>query len=172
MINLKGDHALDIRILDLEKMRRSWSWFRTAVCDLEKFIRLTSLTTAEYAELVHHYSRQLSPAHRTKLINMINRRIAERLPGTDLNIPVTYLNSSCERFKNHNDCGPARWHFLIPAFLRFSSMINAYSKNKKKGRKTDDPVRDDGKSHGSFHETFSLKPGCSCGRAGKTWEEE
>jgi hypothetical protein len=172
MINLKSDHTFDIRILDLEKMRRSWSWFRTAVCDLEKFIVLTFLTPAEQSELVHHYSRQLSPAHRTKLIHMINTRIAERWPGRAPNIPVTHLNGSCETFKKTGDRGPATWHFLIPAFLGFSSMINAYSRNKKKERKTDDPVRDAGKSHGSLHETFSLKPGCSCGRAGKTREKE
>jgi len=120
MIKLEKDGAFDMRILDLEKMRRSWSWLRTAVCDLEKFIRLSySLTTAEHAELVHHYARRLGPAHRAKLIEMINERIARRLPGKGVRVPVTHLINSCDTSKRNDGRAPAIWHFLFPAFLRF-----------------------------------------------------
>jgi hypothetical protein len=111
-----------MRILDLEKMRRSWSWRRTAVCDLEKFIRLTyTLTTAEHAELVHHYARHLNPSHRAKLIEMINEWIARRWPVKGVGVPVAHLSDSCDTSKQNGGRMPAIWHFLFPSFLRFSS---------------------------------------------------
>ena len=121
MIKLEKEDAFDMRILDLEKMRRSWSWLRTAVCDLEKFIRLSyTLTTAEHAELVHHYARHLSPAHRAKLIEMINEWIARRWPVNGVGVPVAHLSDSCDTSKQNDGQTPAIWHFLFPSFLRFS----------------------------------------------------
>lgn len=121
MIKLGEDDAIDMRILDLEKMRRSWSWLRTAVCDLEKFIRLTqTLTAAEHTELVHHYAKHLSPAHRTKLVAMINERIARRWPVKGKGAPVIHLNDSCDTPRQNGSLAPALWHFLFPSFFRFS----------------------------------------------------
>ena len=119
MIKLEKEDAFDMRILDLEKMRRSWSWLRTAVCDLEKFIRLSyTLTTAEHAELVHHYVRHLSPAHRAKLTVRINERIAHRWPVNGVRAPVIHLSDSGDPSKQHGGPAPAIWHFLFPPFFR------------------------------------------------------
>ena len=121
MIKLEEGDTFDIRILDLEKMRRSWSWLRTAVCDLEKFIRLTpTLTTVEHTELVRHYARYLSPAHRTKLVVMINEHIARRWPVKGVGVPVIYLSDSRDTSKQNGGQAPAIWHFLIPPLFRFS----------------------------------------------------
>ena len=93
MIRLEEDDTFDIHILDLEKMRRSWSRVRTIVCDLEKFIRHSpTLTTAEHTELVRQYLQYLSPARRTKLVAMINQRIARRWPVKGDVVPVINLN--------------------------------------------------------------------------------
>jgi len=93
MVKLGEDDALDIRILDLEQMRRDWRRVRTIVCDLEKFIRHSpTLTPAEHAELVRHYMRSLSPAHRTKLVALINRRIAREWRVKDGTAPIIHLN--------------------------------------------------------------------------------
>lgn len=124
MIKLGEGDAFDMRILDLEKMRRSWSWLRTAVCDLEKFIRYTpTLTTAEHTEIVHHYARQLTPAHRAKLVWMINERIARRWPGgwpvKGVGVPVIHLIDSIDTSKQNGGQAPAIWHFLSPSFLKF-----------------------------------------------------
>jgi hypothetical protein len=119
MIKLEKEDAFDMRILDLEKMRRSWSWSRTAVCDLEKFIRLShTLTTAENAELVRHYARHLSPTHRTKLTVMINERIAHRWPVKGVGTPVIHLSDLGDLSKQHGGPTPAIWHFLFPPFFR------------------------------------------------------
>ena len=93
MVKLDAEDAFDIRILDLEKMRRSWSRVRTVVCDLEKFIRHSpTLTTAEHAELVRHYARHSSPTHRKKLVAMINQRIARKWPVKGGGAPVIHLD--------------------------------------------------------------------------------
>ncbi len=122
LIKVEKEDAFDMRIIDLEKMRRSWSWLRTAVCDLEKFIRLTyPLTTAERAELVRHYARHLRPSHRAKLIQMINERIAQRWPAEGVGVPVIYLSDLGGNSEQNGGRAPALWHFLCPSFLRFSS---------------------------------------------------
>ena len=129
MIKLGEDDAFDIRFLDLEKMRRSWSWLRTAVCDLEKFIRLTStLTTVEHNELVRHYARYLSSARRTKLVAMINERIARRWPVKGVGVPVIHLRDSRDTSKQNGGQAPAIWHFLFPPLFRaFPKRWNASS---------------------------------------------
>jgi hypothetical protein len=121
MIKLGEDDVFEMRILDLEKMRRSWSWLRTAVCDLEKFIRLSyTLTTGEHAELVRHYAQYLSPAHRTKLVVMINERITARWPVKDGGVPVIHLSDSRDISKQNGGQKPAIWYFLFPPLFRFS----------------------------------------------------
>jgi hypothetical protein len=121
MIKMEKEDTFDIRILDLEKMRRSWSWPRTAVCDLEKFILLTSaLAAAEHAELVHHYTRRLSSAHRASLIEMINERIARRLPGKGVRVPVSHVVDPYAASKGNGGLSPAIWHFHFPSFLGYS----------------------------------------------------
>jgi len=121
MIKLGEGDTFDMRILDLEKMRRSWSWLRTAVCDLEKFIRLTpALTTVERTELVRHYARHLSPAHRTKLVVMINEHIVSRWPVKGAGVPVVHLIDSRDTSKKNGGEGPATWYFLSPPLFRFS----------------------------------------------------
>jgi hypothetical protein len=121
MIKLEKEDAFDMRILDLEKMRRSWSWLRTAVCDLEKLILLTpTLTKVEHTELVHHYARHLSPAHRAKLIEMINEWIARRWLAKGVGVPVIHLSDSCDTSKQKADLAPAIWHFHFPSFLKYS----------------------------------------------------
>ena len=93
MVKLGEDDAFDIRILDLEQMRRSWSRVRTTVCDLEKFVRYTpTLTPAEHAELVRHYMRYLSPANRRKLVTLINQRIAREWRVKGGAVPIIHLN--------------------------------------------------------------------------------
>ena len=93
MVKLGEDDAFDIRILDLEQMRRSWSRVRTIVCDLEKFVRYTpTLTPAEHAELVRHYMRYLSPANRRKLVTLINQRIAREWRVKGGAVPIIHLN--------------------------------------------------------------------------------
>ena len=100
MIKLEKDDAFDMRILDLEKMRQSWSWLRTAVCDLEKLIRLTpTLTTVEHIELVRHYARYLTPAYERKLALMINERITRRWPAKSVGVPAIRLSDSCDTSK-------------------------------------------------------------------------
>ena len=120
MIKLGEGDTFDMRILDLEKMRRSWSWLRTAVCDLEKFIRLTpTLTPVEHTELVRHYARYLSPSHRRKLMVMINEHIARRWPVKDVGVPVIHLIDSRDTSKQDGGQRPAIWHFLFPPFSDF-----------------------------------------------------
>ncbi len=121
MIKLKNEDAFDMRILDLEKMRRSWSWLRTAVCDLGKLILLTpTLTKVEHTELVGHYSSHLSPGHKRKLIMTINEWIARRWPAKSVVIPAIHLNDSCDTPKQKTYQTPAIWHFIFPSFLRYS----------------------------------------------------
>jgi hypothetical protein len=123
MIKLEEDDPFAIRFLDLEKMRRSWSWLRTAVCDLEKFVRLTpTLTTIEHTELVHHYARHLSPAHRTKLVAMINEHIARKWRVKGVGVPLIHLSDSRDTSKQNGGQLPATWHFLFPPLFRFSLM--------------------------------------------------
>jgi hypothetical protein len=79
MVKLGDDNSLDIRILDLEKMKRSWLQIRTAVCDLERFIRHTpTLTNADHAEVVRHYARYMGRAERGRLVAMINQRLVRK----------------------------------------------------------------------------------------------
>ncbi len=121
MIKLGEDDTFDMRFLDLEKMRRSWSWLRTAVCDLEKFIRLTpTLTAVEHAELVRHYARYLRPAQQRKLVVMINEHIARRWPLKGVGVPVIHLSDSRDTSKQNGGQVPAIWHFLSPPLFRFS----------------------------------------------------
>jgi hypothetical protein len=121
MIKLKENATFDMRILDHEKMRKSWSWLRTAVCDLEKFIRFTpALTTAEHTELVRHYSRHLSPAHRTKLAGMINEHIARRWVVKDVEAPIIHLGDSDNTSEQQGGPLPPMWYFLYPPLFRFS----------------------------------------------------
>lgn len=124
MIKLGKDDAFDVRILDLEKMRRSWSWLRTAVCDLEKFIRLTpTLTPVEHTELVRNYARYLSPVHRGKLVMMINEHIARRWPRwpvEGMEVPSIHLGDSRHTSKQNGGQLPATWHFYFPPLFTFS----------------------------------------------------
>ncbi len=121
MIKLGEGGTFDMRILDLEKMRRSWSWLRTAVCDLEKFIRLTpTLIPVEHAELVRHYASYLSSAHRRKLVVTINEHIARRWPVKGVGVPVIHLIDPRDTSKQKGGQAPAIWHFLSPPFFRFS----------------------------------------------------
>ena len=121
MIKLGEGDAFDMRILDLEKMRRSWSWLRTAVCDLEKLILLTpTLTTGEHTELVRHYASYLTPAYGRKLVVMINERIAHRWPAKSAGVPAIRLSDSCATSKQKARQAPAIWHFHFPSFLKYS----------------------------------------------------
>jgi len=121
MIKLKENDMLDMRILDQEKMRKSWSWLRTAVCDLEKFIRFTpALTPVEHTELVHHYSRHLSPVRRTKLAMMINEHIARRWVVKGVKPPSIHLGDSDDTFEQQRGPLPPMWYFLYPPLFRFS----------------------------------------------------
>lgn len=72
LVKLGEDNAFDLRILGLEKMRRSFRPIDTAVRDLEKFIRRTPrLTKDERDELLLHYAQHFSYAQRGKLIEKI-----------------------------------------------------------------------------------------------------
>ncbi len=121
MIKLEKEEAFDLRILDLEKMRRSWSWLRTAVCDLEKLILLTpTLTTVEHAELIGHYASYLSPAYRRKLVMTMNEWIARRRTARSGGVPEIRLIDSCDGPKQKADQTPAFWHFHFPPLLKYS----------------------------------------------------
>ena len=93
MVKLGEDDTFDLRILDLEKMKRSWRPLDTAVRDLEKFIRHSpTLTTGEHAEFVRHYARHWRPAQRRKLVVMINQRMASKCSTKGLVAPVIQLD--------------------------------------------------------------------------------
>jgi len=93
MAKLCEEGAFDIRILDLERMKRSWGAVGTAAHDLQKFIRHSpTLSAAEHAELIGHYARSMSPAQRRKLAVMINRRIASKRSARGGAFPVIQLN--------------------------------------------------------------------------------
>ncbi len=93
MVKVGEDDAVEIRILDLEKMKHSWRPLDTAVGDLEKFIRHSpTLTTGEHAEFVRHYTRHWSPAQRRKLVVMINQRMAGKCSTKGLVAPVIQLD--------------------------------------------------------------------------------
>jgi hypothetical protein len=122
-VMIKGGErdAVDVRLLDLEKMRRSWSWLRTAVCDLEKFIRLTPmLTPVEHSGFVHHYGRSLSPDSRRKLVVLINEQMARRWRLKEVEAPVVDLMDSPDPSQQEVGQVPARWHFLFPPLFRLS----------------------------------------------------
>ncbi len=92
MVKLDEEDTFDIRLVDLEKMRRGWSRVRTVVCDLAKFIGLSpTLTRAEHAELMRHYARHLSSARRKKLVAMINQRITRKYITKGIVVPMIHL---------------------------------------------------------------------------------
>jgi hypothetical protein len=89
MVKLEEDDAFDLRIIDLEQMRRSWRPLDTSARDLEKFIRHTpTLTPDEHAQFVSHYAQYLSPELGRKLAEMINRRIVAKWPTSTLSVPA------------------------------------------------------------------------------------
>jgi hypothetical protein len=92
MVKIGDDDLLDVRILDLEKMKRSWWQLRTATCDLERLIRYTpTLTTTDHAELIRHYTRYLNPKQRRRLVTMINQRLVSRCSGRGYTVPTVDL---------------------------------------------------------------------------------
>jgi hypothetical protein len=93
MVKLGENDTFDLRILDLEKMKRSWRLLDTAVRELEKFIRHSpTLTPDEHAEFVRHYARDWSPAQRRNLGVMINQRMADKCSTKGLTAPVIHLS--------------------------------------------------------------------------------
>jgi hypothetical protein len=88
MVKLEEDNTFDLRILDLEKMRRNLRPIDRAVRDLEKFIRHTpTLSTDEHAEFLLHYARHFSPAQRRKLVEKINQRLLSKCSRKGLVVP-------------------------------------------------------------------------------------
>ena len=89
MVKLEENGAFDLRIIDLEQMRRIWRRINRSARDLEIFIRHTpTLTSDEHTEFVNHYARHLNPEDTKKLVAIINRRIAAKWPTSKLSVPV------------------------------------------------------------------------------------
>ena len=79
LVRIEKDGTFDLRLLDLERMRRWWMPVDVAVRDLEKLIRHSpTLTPREFAELVCHYALHWSPIRRMRLVAKINRRLAAK----------------------------------------------------------------------------------------------
>jgi hypothetical protein len=92
LVKLEKDDTFDLRILDLEKMRRNFRPMDTAVKDLEKFIRRTPrLTKDERAEFLLHYVRHFSLEQRRKLVEKINQRLLFKCSRKGMVVPVVCL---------------------------------------------------------------------------------
>jgi uncharacterized protein YeaO (DUF488 family) len=89
MVKLEKNNTFDLRIIDLEQMRRFWRPINTPARELEKFIRHTpTLNPDEHAEFVKHYSEHLKPHLRQKFAAIINRRIIAKWPTSKLSVPT------------------------------------------------------------------------------------
>jgi len=79
LVKLEADGSFDLRILDLERMKRRWIPPDIAARDLAKFIRHTpALTPLEHAEVLRHYTRHWRPIRRIRLTRKINKRVAAK----------------------------------------------------------------------------------------------
>lgn len=89
LVKLEKDDTFDLRILDLEKMRRSFRPMDAAVKDLEKFIRRTpKLTTNEQAEFLLHYTQNFSHGQRRKLLERVNQRLVFKCSRRGMIAPI------------------------------------------------------------------------------------
>jgi hypothetical protein len=92
LVKLEEDGTFDLRILDLEKTRHNFMPIDTAMRDIEKFIRHTSiLTNDERAEFLLHYTRYFSDAQRRKLVKKINQRLRRKCSRKGMAVPVINL---------------------------------------------------------------------------------
>ena len=97
LVKLEEDGAFDLRVLDLEKMRRSFRPMDTAVKDLEKFIRRTPrLTKDERVEFLLHYTHNFNHGERRKLLERINERLTFKCSRRDMIVPETCLAAQCD----------------------------------------------------------------------------
>jgi hypothetical protein len=79
MVKWEEDHKVDLRILDLEKMRRTFRPIDAAARDLEKFIRSTpTLTMDEHAAFLFYYTRHFTYTQRRKLVEKIIQRLLRK----------------------------------------------------------------------------------------------
>lgn len=101
MVKLEKNGEVDLRILDLEKMRRNFRPIDAAARDLEKFIRSTPmLTVDERADFLLYYTRHFSYRLHRKLVEMINQRLLRKFLIRHQVVPVglsDQVTRACER---------------------------------------------------------------------------
>lgn len=87
LVKLEGTDSFDIRLIDLEQMKRILQPENAMARDLEKFVRHTpTLSREEHSQLVQHYLEHLKPDSRKNLSHLLNQRIEEKWPHADLTV--------------------------------------------------------------------------------------
>ena len=100
MVKLHEDDSFDIRILDLEKMRRSWHRLYVSIRDIERFIRHTpTLNKTEHTEFISHYVRNFSPIQQKLFVKLTNRCIFKRSYSKGHAPPLIHLGGLDEATK-------------------------------------------------------------------------
>jgi hypothetical protein len=100
LVKLHEDDSFDIRILDLEKMRRSWYHLYAAIRDIERFVRHTpTLNKIEHAEFVRHYARYFKPMQQRLLVKLTNQFIVKRSYSKGCSLPLIHLSELAQTAK-------------------------------------------------------------------------
>jgi hypothetical protein len=100
MVKLTEVGSFDARILDLEKMKRSWHHLYASVRDIERFIRHTpTFSKAEHAEFVRHYVKYFDPMQKRLLIRLTNQCIISRTYSKGHAFPLIHLSDLDEATK-------------------------------------------------------------------------
>ncbi|HEX2964556.1 MAG TPA: lipopolysaccharide kinase InaA family protein [Syntrophorhabdaceae bacterium] len=89
LVKLGDPDSFDIRLIDLEQMKRILQPENAMARDLEKFVRHTpTLSSEEHAELVQHYLQHLKPDVRKDFAMLLNQRIVDKWPNADLTVKL------------------------------------------------------------------------------------
>jgi hypothetical protein len=100
MVKLHEDDSFDVRILDLEKMKRSWCHLHAAVWDIERFIRHTpTISKAEHDDFVRYYAKYFTPMQQRLLVKLTNQRIVKRSYPKGCTQPLVHLRELDETSK-------------------------------------------------------------------------
>jgi hypothetical protein len=95
-----NDDSFDIRILDLEKMRRGWHRLYVSVRDIERFIRHTpTLNETEHTEFISHYVRNFSAIQQKLFVKLTNQCIFKRSYSKGYAPPLIHLGGLGEATK-------------------------------------------------------------------------
>jgi hypothetical protein len=95
LVKLEKHNTFDLRILDLEKMRRSFRPMDAAVKDLEKFIRRTPrLTKDERAEFLLYYTQNFNYGQRRQLLKRIDERLLFKCSRKGMVAPISGMSVS------------------------------------------------------------------------------